>query len=617
MKDHTATANADGVVDSVSNNDRRIFVSSLGDGCTQTDLKAAFQRYGPVSDVYIANQGKKELKRYAFVTFDQAEHAVDAISDHAGNDDDDDADAVANIHLCDTVTERLETVPLLYGEVKAASYADADADADADAVANIHLCDTVTERLETVPLLYGEVKAASIPKPRTKSNRRKEISFQKEEECLILERALKQHQQANVGQTNNRVLVLQCHSSHVDRLDYYLSNEFHHLPGKTSEGLGLSIIGVKRNTGSRNVSLLFVGITRNGKNDRHSSVMDDNVVQEVANRIANDNFLKSTLNRVFVVDNNIRKGREGSIDDVFTATNTQLGDLECDAALDTRSTVLRVQTFPPKIQKSVIGLMETKFDEIKLSPTNFDGVLSVIQIYPDAYMFGVVLNAASASHGTAGTFVTNNRRNHNNDLSGDDEDDVSRAYYKLQEAFIRFSRITPPRPSTSSSNQHPNDVFKVLQNATAMDCGSAPGGWTKFLIENGCAMVYSIDPGDMSPIVTSNSKCHHLKMKTQDAILKLGAANGNNENNNQKEGNISVYVSDMCLHTMQSQIDLLLEAKAKGLLSSTALFVLTLKCIVGRSKASYDHQAQKAVETLMQRTSADATTTAGVITSSS
>ena len=46
------TANVDYVVDSVWNKDRQIVVSSLGDDCTQTNLKTAFQWYIPILDVY-------------------------------------------------------------------------------------------------------------------------------------------------------------------------------------------------------------------------------------------------------------------------------------------------------------------------------------------------------------------------------------------------------------------------------------------------------------------------------------------------------------------------------------------------------------------------------------
>ena len=91
-------------------------------------------------------------------------------------------------------------------------------------------------------------------------------------------------------------------------------------------------------------------------------------------------------------------------------------------------------------------------------------------------------------------------------------------------------------------------------------------------------------------------------MKIQDAIpillKKEKKINHDDIDEGKKNGMIKVWVSDMCLHLMESQVDLLLLAKREGLLSSKTFFVLTLKCVVGRSKESFDTQVEKVVEKL-------------------
>merc|ERR1712176_998602 len=66
-------------------------------------------------------------------------------------------------------------------------------------------------------------------------------------------------------------------------------------------------------------------------------------------------------------------------------------------------------------------------------------------------------------------------------------------------------------------------------------------------------------------------------------------------------GRINVWVGDACLGFMKEQIDLLLSAREQGLLAPLTLFVLTLKCIVGRSRESFDGQVRKVVEQLLMR----------------
>lgn len=57
-----------------------------------------------------------------------------------------------------------------------------------------------------------------------------------------------------------------------------------------------------------------------------------------------------------------------------------------------------------------------------------------------------------------------------------------------------------------------------MEGAVAVDCGAAPGGWTKFLIERGCQKVYAVDPGDMEKGLTADRRVVHLRMSARDAL---------------------------------------------------------------------------------------------------
>ena len=82
-----------------------------------------------------------------------------------------------------------------------------------------------------------------------------------------------------------------------------------------------------------------------------------------------------------------------------------------------------------------------------------------------------------------------------------------------------------------------------------------------------------------------------MKLKIQDALPIL----------KEKNTKIKVFVSDMCLHEMADQLEFLLLAKDVGILEENAFFTLTLKCNSGFSKASFDRQVEKVLETLASK----------------
>jgi 23S rRNA C2498 (ribose-2'-O)-methylase RlmM len=214
---------------------------------------------------------------------------------------------------------------------------------------------------------------------------------------------------------------------------------------------------------------------------------------------------------------------------------------------------IRVQTFPAHLQPTLTASL-TSVENVILSPSDYTHVLSLVKVNESVCFMGVV---------EADKFVCIANKDCCSQVK-----DIPRAYYKLQEALERFG----------------GDLQSQLKDKVALDCGAAPGGWTQYLMHRGCAKVYSVDPGDLLPSVLRIHGVEHLKMKLQDAILIL------------PQNSIDVFVSDMCLHEMETQIDFMVNAKP--LLKKNALFVLTLKCVVGHSDSSCNLQVEKVVSRL-------------------
>jgi len=264
-----------------------------------------------------------------------------------------------------------------------------------------------------------------------------------------------------------------------------------------------------------------------------------------------------------------------------------------DAAAGCDPVVCRMNVFPPKQQSLLLKSLDTLIEEMdeadrpfSIDYKGFTHMISVVQVYQYSGK-GLERQAAKDNAETNNRYMvgiapaskkdvvdTNNIIA--NDSSGQE---VNRAYYKLKEA-------------TGTYKASDGVLNEDLYGSIALDCGSAPGGWTKYLIEHfGCKQVFSVDPGKLAPSVLNMKETVHMPMKLQDALPKLldeGMC-----------GNVKIWVSDMCLHHMSEQVDLLLHANEMGILSpNNAFFVLTLKCTVGHSKASYDGQVEKVVDKL-------------------
>jgi len=163
--------------------------------------------------------------------------------------------------------------------------------------------------------------------------------------------------------------------------------------------------------------------------------------------------------------------------------------------------------------------------------------------------------------------------------TANDDGEVCRAYFKLKEVFDNYRR----------DEKHLSPSFEKM---SAFDCGSSPGGWTKYLLQNGkCSTVYSCDPGALDPAVETMPGVRYLKMRGETAIDLLQT----------EKCQVNLWVSDMCLTDPKRQVDHLVYANEKGILADKAFFVLTLKFNVGHAKETFDLFAREELKRLGEK----------------
>lgn len=361
--------------------------------------------------------------------------------------------------------------------------------------------------------------------------------------------------------------VLQVHKSHLSRIEDFLS---------TFQPSNQVKIISREKSASKTCSLMFLSV---------------NDIKDFAERLTKMKFVYQALNKSYVLLSS--KSLLGSIEDKTSGKLLQLLQKERDNDNASKSSkmVVKIDTFPPKIQRTaVINLLEELDtnnippEELDISPTNYTHTLSIIQVRKEekgvsaSYLIGI----APVEH----TIPTIHKIK-------DSNDDVCRAYYKLAEAFQRYKSCHEsndwPFHNTSAGSKRKNTPI------LGIDCGAAPGGWTKYLIEQtACDEVYSIDPGKLSGHVLSIPNVTHLQMTGQNAIPNLS------EVLTKRDGLVSIWVSDMCVHEVSKQVDMFLLAKSSGLFQANAAFVLTIKCNVGHAKERFDELTEREVVRLKE-----------------
>jgi len=380
-------------------------------------------------------------------------------------------------------------------------------------------------------------------------------------------------------------------------------------------------------------------------------------------RLDDDDDSNNDDNNRHRIKGNIRTG-------VVPAIFRSLSKIESGDVNTTNSTVfLRVGVFPPKLQKALLEGLEDynqkrKDDEndccknidVQFSPGNPTHTISIVQLHPGVvvtpkskgdndkalYVLGRLevvpltrKRSLSDNHSGSGdnkyhfqqqrtsqvpqvrklTIDGNDEsktiaRNSNlkaigssttpedsNATDSEDEKSISRAYWKLQEAWERYKYEPPSLAESIPSDREP---------MWALDCGAAPGGWTKFLFRPGIVdRIYAIDPGKLSLEVlpgldeanqSPSPIVRYIDTTIQKALPDL--ASELKASNDRKNPFLDIWVSDMCCKDMSGQIDCFLQARTEGVVGPGTFFVLTLKCIVGYSATAFDHQAMDQVERL-------------------
>jgi hypothetical protein len=139
----------------------------------------------------------------------------------------------------------------------------------------------------------------------------------------------------------------------------------------------------------------------------------------------------------------------------------------------------------------------------------------------------------------------------------------------------------------SGSRRRPNDDRDDHRSPLfAVDCGSAPGGWTKYLSEwTDLDAICAIDPGKMDARVFSLPNVCHLRMMSGDAILCLcntllstRGGSGGGRGGGADSARVPLLIRNMCMHEPTGQVNALLRFHESGMLRPDAVFVLTIKC---------------------------------------
>jgi non-heme Fe2+,alpha-ketoglutarate-dependent halogenase len=338
------------------------------------------------------------------------------------------------------------------------------------------------------------------------------------------------------------MLVLQCNKSHLERVKEYLRTDqkFSFLITK----MRVKALQLPQSTNS----LLFLT----------SFTVVQDYASEMAEILQQDPFLKNALNQIFYVSPRITQGPLSVVVD-HIVDHTLKPFIQNDSGKELVQ--MRIQVFPPRLQRSICdALLKKVIPGVDFSPKKYSKVLSVVELATDQYVMGISDAEVTTTTGSGNVRV----------LEGS-HSPVSRAYFKLREAMERYQG---------------NDLVSFIKGKVAIDCGAAPGGWTKYLVEQGAQCVYSVDPGDLEPSIYQLPGVTHWRMSYQEAINEMES----------KGTTCGVLVSDMCLTQLVDQADLV--RRALHILEPNALVVITLKCRSGYSQKAYEGQVDKVVASM-------------------
>lgn len=158
--------------------------------------------------------------------------------------------------------------------------------------------------------------------------------------------------------------------------------------------------------------------------------------------------------------------------------------------IDLLHSSLRLNVYPKSFVDPVIDMLLEK--GVNLSPTNYTSILAVLRFTntstkAHSYLVGFSPSASGLDHQAAYTLL-------------EDESNISRAFYKIQEACERCGVKEWPQPKWN-----------------AVDIGASPGGWSLYLSQV-VGKVYAVDPADL---VVSRPNIIHLKGQLLQVLDQL------------------------------------------------------------------------------------------------
>lgn len=345
-------------------------------------------------------------------------------------------------------------------------------------------------------------------------------------------------------------LVLMCPASHLERIHDYVQAV--HGCEALSDQPGVAAKPEKREgqkAQRQTARLLFM------------RALDDNGLRALE-RLAGDANLSAVLQKAYLV----HQHDEAPLPSLQAAAEKLAEELALLPAVADAPRVVRCASFPrsetPTLTSLLQGLSESQSGQaFTLAPKGCDTVAAAVQVGSHWYTSCQDFHLSFTS-------------------DAGESDEISRAYFKLAEAFRRAGA-------------------KITQGAWGMDAGASPGGWTRFLAEGGCSHVFAVDPAELSPKVLhlqadpvdgsvpawQVGKVEHLQKTITEAAVEVSQR--------QKIGKVpllDVYVSDMMLQKRESAVSILKSDGVLELLKPGSLLVITVKGseVPGHSKKSFD-----------------------------
>lgn len=367
-------------------------------------------------------------------------------------------------------------------------------------------------------------------------------------------------------------IVIQCPTTHADRLARYVTNI---TVDNQGEHLSAAIKGSYARKGE---TLLFVSSLENEADGHPARLVS--LLSETA-------YVRHIIKKVYMIGNlhegvkDVRMGQPRAEEAVVTQARRLIQHAKTDQKKEASEVVVRISTFPPRFGCDLMKAIEQEqsaLDEddpafVKMSPTNESHLLSVIQIdsQSDDSKSMFITSISDAKLPKFGEPVADNV--------------ICRAQRKINEAFDRY-RVGVKLNSPQSSKP----LKEKLAGTVALDCGSSPGGWTMYLAgEVKCSKVYSVDPGQLADDVRGLDNVQHLQMRIERAIGVIAK---------EEKNSVGLWVSDMCLHDMGENVTWLLRSRADGILRRDAYFVFTLKCVRSKVREVIDRIVKEEVSRL-------------------